>query len=164
MKTMDKAITITVNGYDADEVKDWLTKQVGEELRPLIYKEVRAAVDRAVKEAADGLLRDRILSEVEAVLTQGWQPTNEYGEPKGPKETVRDRIRNAFSKRGDGYYDKATLLEKWVEEGVSRVLEATLKEEVKAAREKLRASFDAVLQSKFTDTLRETLGVKVDGK
>lgn len=160
---MSEKMTIVVEGYDASQVKDWLSQRVNREVEEGLDRRVQEAIRGAIKarleDVVEGLTKERVASEIDAILAEGWTLTNQYGEPTGRKMTLRDRVRGYFDSKADSY-DRQTRVEKWIHEGVTQSLKAALDAEVKEARERLRKSFDEVLQAKFTDTIRSALGMK----
>lgn len=155
---MSEKMTITVEGYDAAQVKEWLSERVNREIAEAMNGAVRTEIARCVENLVVDLAKERVVSEIEAVLAAGWTCTNQYGEPTGRTLTLRDRVRGFFDSK-ESHYDRSNRVEKWVEEGVKRSLETAMNEEIKSARERLRAAFDDVLKAKFADTIRKALGV-----
>lgn len=155
----ENGITIRVEGYDASRVEEWLTEHVGKEVREALDQKTLQIVRDEVKRLVDGLTEERLRKDIDTYLEEGWQGTDTYGNPTGKVFTLRDRIRGVFDTRTDSY-DRQTRVEKWVKDAVDYQLGKALAEELAAARTRLRAAFDEVLQAKFSTTIREALGLK----
>jgi macrodomain Ter protein organizer (MatP/YcbG family) len=163
MTMNDGKMTITVEGYEATQVKEWLSERINREVTEQLDRTIEGQITDAVRERLDKLVEDltmeRVSKEIDAILEEGWTLTNQYGEPTGRKLTLRDRVRSYFDSKADSY-DRMSRVEKWIHEGVTSALKGALDEEIKSARERLRKSFDEVLQAKFTATIRDALGLK----
>ena len=155
---MATPITIHVDGYEASRVEDWLTDHVARAVKEQHEAFVAKAASERISALVSELSHERIQAEIDAVLAEGWTETTKYGEPTGKKHTVRDRVRGFFDAK-EGYENKPRV-DTWVKEGVQGALAKALDEEVKSAKARMREAFDAVLQAKFTTTIREALGVK----
>lgn len=160
---MSDKMTITVEGYDAAQVKDWLsqriTAEVGEDLNRRVNDAIRGAIKTRVDQLVDEVTKERVTKEIDAIFAEGWVQTDEWGNPRGQAKTLRDRVRGFFDSKEDSYA-RQTRVEKWIQETCGRTLDAITAEETKAYRERLRKAFDEVLQAKFTDTIRSALGLK----
>lgn len=151
-------LTITIDGYDAHQVNEWLDRKVAEVVAASINEKVGDAIEARVSKLVEEITRERVSKDIDAVLAEGWVETNTYGEPTGKKYTVRDRVHAFFNAKDR--YGTDSLVSRWVRDSVDRDLKEAVASETKAAKEKLRAMFDEALTGKFAATIREALGVK----
>lgn len=154
-------MNINIEGFDQEQVEDYLAKKiyetVHEEVDRRVDNLVRATVDSRIELLLTKAAAERIQAEVDTAFTAGWQKTNNYGEPNGSVLTLRDRVRGVLDQKDS--YSSGTLLSKTIADATKGALDAMVKQEVEAARVKLREAFDAVIVSKFTETIRKALGV-----
>lgn len=154
-----KSITITVTGYDATRVEEYLDEQIGRQVSAGLELKVTDAVEARTRTLVDELTRDRVKKEIDALLDEGWKQTDQWGAETGKTFTMRERVRGVLDAKRDNY-DRSTLVEKWLKEAVDYKLGTILNEELKSARERMKAAFDEVLQAKFTTSIRDALGLK----
>jgi hypothetical protein len=154
---MSEKLTITMDGYDASQVQAWLDERVGSSVARALDEKVADAIEARVAKLVDELTRERLKKEVDALLDEGWKETDRWGNETGKAFSLRDRVRGALDAKDR--YD-GNPVDKLVKEAVSYKLEGILKEEMASARTRLKAAFDEVLQAKFSDTIREALGLK----
>ena len=133
-------------------------------VQKLVVDRVKVAVDAAIKaEVNDAIKRvteAHITEAVSAVLAEGWQKTDEYGTPKGPRMGLKDRIVE-FMTAKDGYYsDQKRRIDKLVEDSVKAAFDAEFKKEIEAAKTKFRELLDNSIQTKFAEAVKAGLGLK----
>jgi macrodomain Ter protein organizer (MatP/YcbG family) len=162
-RTEGISATLQLTGYNEERVvaildrliteraERWAKYSVSEELKKRIEKEVNKAVDEAIK--------SRVKEDINAVLDEGWQLTNQYGEPVGERQSLRDRVRRIFEAK-ESSYDRQNKVEKWIQEAVNYKLGTVLNEEITAARKRLAEAFDEVIRAKFGEELRKLLGLR----
>jgi hypothetical protein len=159
----EKKIAITIDGYDAEQVKTWIANRVERAVEEGLDRRVDEALKEAAQSAIDGMAdriaKERVTKEITDILAEGWTQTDSYGNATGKKYTLRERVRGFFDTKADSY-DRQTRVEKWIAEAVQRELATVLKAEVESAQKRLRDAFDDVLKLKFADTMRKMLGVE----
>ena len=155
---MSEKITVTVDGYEAGQVREWLDEQIGRQLSGKLDERIRGAVEAHVSKLVEEITRERVSKDIDAVLEKGWAETNTYGEPTGKVFTVRDRVNSYFNSGSS--YGRDSLVSRWLRESIDRDLKKAVEEETAAAKAKLRQMFDEALTGKFATTIREALGVK----
>lgn len=157
MTTSDKPkkLTITVDGYDASCVEDWLNQKVSEVVATRLENKAADAIEARVQEIVDELSRERIGKVIDEVLAEGWAVTNTFGESTGKKVTVRERVSSFFN--AEDRYRGSSFVGDWLRQSIDRDLKKAVDEEVKAAKEKLRKMFDEAITGKFAATIREAL-------
>lgn len=138
----------------------------------IIGQRVEAAVcqhfDAAFKDAIKGQVADlvksvtvkRIEAAVDAALEEGWQGTNTYGEPIGPKLGLKGRIAEMLTKQEGDYNRRVTRVDRIAAETIDAALRAEFGKDITAARERFKAQLDAVVAAKFTETIKAALGLR----
>lgn len=159
----EKNIHITVTGLDSQQVQDWILERLSEQLEESVKAKLEKMAETAVElrtcELVDKLAHERIQKDIDAVLAEGWQKTDSWGNPMGKVTTLRERVRGFLDAKEDDYH-RTTRVEKWLAESVKGALADALKVELEDAKKRLRESFDEVIKAKLHETLRTALGVK----
>jgi macrodomain Ter protein organizer (MatP/YcbG family) len=165
-KPVDKPLNITlqVEGYDEERITAVLdhaiVREVERRANYTITEEVKDRIEKATSAAVKQITEERLKSEINALLDEGWQLTNQYGEPKGEKQSLRQRVKGIFEGKSNGYGNSPTFVEKWIQEAVNYKLQSVLTEEINAARKRLSEAFDEVIRAKFGEELRRLLGLR----
>jgi hypothetical protein len=153
--------TITVSEGMEHRVVDAITGAVEERIAERIDEAVRGAIKGALEKRARELVDEKIRETLAAVLEEGWQATDEWGGPKGPKVTLRQRISKvvtSFLSEPDRY-DRETPAQKLIKEAIAAELKGKVGEELERARVALREQVDTVLQAKLRESLSSALGL-----
>jgi hypothetical protein len=149
-------ITIAISGYDAGRVE----QRVAELLRDHACETMKEAIDHhvalAVQEAVMQVTEETIRPTVERVLKEGWQPTNEWGHPRGAKVTLEQRVGAIVI--GDDRYD--SMLNRMTKDIVERELKGDLSKVMAAAAARFRAVVDKTLGEKLSAAMRDAAGLK----
>lgn len=123
----------------------------------------RAEINRAIGAIRTEVIRERVTAEVEAALSQPFQPVNQYGEKTGKETTLREEIariaqdavrldkRNSFSRED-------TAAEKVIRDEVNRALDKELKETVAAEKAKVVAAVRAKAADLIAQAVKEGIG------
>ena len=157
---MTEKMTIVVEGYEASQVQGWIDERIGALVTKGLEDKVTDAVESRATALVEELTRERIRKDIDAVLDEGWSKTDQWGNANGPKATLRDRIRGMLDTRASSYSNEGTFLEKWCKDAVTYQLGKVLEAELVDARKRLKTAFDEVLQAKFSNTIRDALGLK----
>lgn len=156
---MKETIRIEVNGYKEGNVVQAVTAALEahfeDKVRELASKKLEAAIDKVCREMS----RDAVAVAIKKALDEGWTRTNEYGEGRGPKITLKDRISEILTER-DKYSSNRTWLETVVKEKIDEALKGDLGKDVAAAREKFRKMLDETVMASWLKTMKEALGVR----
>lgn len=151
-------ITIEATKWDEQRLAEMVLSRVADESRKhlssAVHKQIADAIDRTVKD----IVESKLASEIEAILAEGWQKTNSYGEPTGDRITFRQRVSNLIEARDN--YSSERRIDKIVKETVETTLRGEFAKEVAEARAKVRAMLDGALNEKLAAALREGLGLK----
>lgn len=125
--------------------------------------EIERTAQRLVEAAITAKIEEKVNAAVETALQkaleEGWQPTDHWGTPKGPKMTLADRIAKSISENQS--YDKIEReINRFVTHAIEKVLGDRLKPEIACAVAKFKEVADSVVQAKLNETLKHALGLK----
>lgn len=136
------------------------------ELAKLLAKGVHQTIERLVtamlREHFETTIKATVEKTVSDVLAEGWRRTDPYGHPKGEVISFKERINEIITEdtaRGYGQ-PKRTLAQNLVVESVTKVFSEQFGKEIETARAELRRQLDAVVSGKFTETIKQALGLR----
>lgn len=140
----------------------WDRKAIGKHLRTYFEGKVDELARQAVRDGIDDAIRARIAEAVDAVLSEGWQQTNNYGEPSGKKLDLKARISELLTTaRGDGYSGrKPALMEEHVQKAVEGFLSKELTPVIDEAKASLKRQLDAKVMKVVADTITNAVGLR----
>lgn len=124
-----------------------------------IEEAITTSVRDSLRDVAERLIEQRVRAEIENVMLEGWQRTNQYGEPTGELATVSSLIRDALTKESGDYHRRETMAAKLTRELLETTMRSEFDKEIKAARQAFRDKIDAVLAGHLTDALRKAVGL-----
>ncbi len=110
------------------------------------------------------LIRERLVPQVEEVLSGEIQKTNNYGEPNGQKTTMRElviaEITRVVNAKGDRYHssENTPLINRVVTAEVNRVLGTELAEVFKAEKDKVVAAVRAQAAELVAEAVAKGVG------
>lgn len=130
-------------------------KQIDRVIRETVVAQVRKHLEASIEEFTQAHIR----AAVEAIMSEGWQKTNSYGEPCGPKMTLRDRIAEQLTSVRDSYSRK-TWLDEVIEKNVTAVFSAEFAKQIEDARHKFRELLDGTIAAKLQESLKSALGLR----
>lgn len=135
---------------------------LADQMRKLIDQKVSEIAESHVRADVDNEIQDRVALAVDAVLAEGWQATNTYGEPRGPKVDLKGRVSEVLlTATRDGYSGNAmTPIERQVKAAVDGLISKEFAKEIEAARKSLREQLDVAVSAKFVETLKTAMGLK----
>ena len=116
---------------------EWLKNAIGK----TVEARLRTLTDAALKEAFN------------KTLTEGWQRTNTYGEPTGPKLTLQSRVLEYLTK-GDGYRDPVADVYK---EAVQAELKGEAGKLLTEAKVRLRGFIDSTIADKMREVVAQAV-------
>lgn len=136
-----------------------------EPLAQIIEKTVIKRVQRAVDEQIKAVTAEKIGTAVDDVLVAGWQTTNSYGEPSGPRVTLRDRVSKIITEAQDGGWNgqRKTLIDAIVERKLAELFDhrnGAIGKAIEEAQAKLRSAIDGTVMTALATTLRQALGLR----
>ena len=155
-------VSLRIEGPTAARIEDNIIeivssrvrKRIEEEAVKTVQAEVRKAIDERIKAITAAALEESVAS----IIAEGWQKTDSYGSPSGPKQTVRDRVTEMMF--NDGYGRRADTLQKIIDKRVNDAIAQDCKDVIAEAKEKFRVTLDTTLNAKLQETLRNALGLK----
>lgn len=154
----DKLLTSYVREEDTNSTYP-THSPLAEKMRKLIDQKISAVAEQYTRDAIDDTIKARIATAVDDVLAEGWQATNSYGEPAGPRISLKGRISALMIDTRDSY-SRENAIDKKVKATVEAALDNEFKAEVNAAKAKVRGELDAVLTGKVTEALKSAMGLK----
>lgn len=139
----------------------WDRKAIGKHLRSYFEAKVSELAAAAVRQTFDDVIRDRIASAVDAVLTEGWRQTNQYGEATGLKLDLKARVSEVLTQsRGDHYNRTPSVLDAQVKGAVDEFLGKELQPVIDAAKAELKRQLDAKVMKVVADTVASAVGLR----
>lgn len=155
-------LSLTVEGYDAEQANDWLLERLSayfaKALEKRITEEVKSAVQRIVSGYVERAAEERATAAVDEVLAAGWQKTDEYGSPRGLPMSLKDRVtEHLFTAQR---WDRTTAVDKILNELLDKALREDVGQALAKAKEQITAEVDKVIAAKLGETMRTALGLK----
>ena len=108
----------------ADKIiaRDYEDVDFREYVRDSLTAKLEKKLDAAFSEVTTQILR----REVEALVAEGWYRTSSYGERTGEKITIRDRLRDALSRK-DGNYGNDKSINTMARQAIDAAIQAEAK-------------------------------------
>lgn len=155
--TLDLSDVLNASGWD-DEPDGVRERLVSEMARQLLrdrseYRDIVAdELKTAVQEQVAALVQSKLVAPV--------QPTDGFGNAKGPQTTLSEQIAteatNWLNAQSGDYNRRETRLQKFLREEVDKVMQAELRKAIEAARaqvlERVKANAAAVIADTITRT------------
>lgn len=164
-----KLLGDTYEHYDGDPedpdptprpTSSWDRKQIGKHLRVYFEARIKDTIDKMVASAIDQGIRDTISTAVREAVEEGWQQFDDYGRPKGERKTLKSIVLDALTLKDHSSYNSRTVAERVAVETIERACKAGFEQEMAAAQRKFREQADALVQAKFTETIKAALGLR----
>lgn len=150
----DVAVSFTVPAKTIErEVLGHIGRQIGQAFESFVKTQVAQTVGQMVREIG----REHIDAEIRAILAEGWQRTDDYGQARGGRVSLRDRVQEMFHKTDR--YESRSMFEKVIKEELDKALKGELGKELDAARAKIRAEVDQITRAKLNEALKSALGL-----
>jgi hypothetical protein len=149
---------IEIEGFAEEQFLEALTREVAERMHDQIEKAIDDGIRPALEKALEKITVEALRPAVAAAFEEGWQPTDGYGRPSGPKLTLKDRISQVFERKDS--YDHCSKVESIAREIIEAAYKADLNGEIARLRDGFRKQVDEALQVKFRDALAESVGIK----
>ncbi len=126
---------------------------------------VKAKIDEVARELVrqhfDDVIRDRIASAVDAVLTEGWYENDGYGGRRGERIDLKARINAALTApRGDSYHRQPSLLQERLDAAAKSMLDKEFGKIAEDAKAKLRQQLDGAVLAKVAETIKTAIGLR----
>jgi hypothetical protein len=149
---------IEIEGFTEGQFLRALTEEVADKMQDQIEKAIDDGIRPALEKAVVRLAEEALRPAVAAAIQEGWQPTDNYGRPNGPCQTLKDRL-SAFLDEKKQWNDR-TLIGGITREVIEAAYKADLNGEIARLRDGFRKQVDEALQVKFRDALAESVGIK----
>lgn len=150
---------VTVEIY-TDAIKAHLEERLASAVEAAFEHTLAEMIEAKVGALIDEIGREHVKKAVVAALDEGWQETNNYGEPTGKKLGVKGRIAALLDKQEGDYNKRMTRADKIAGEVIDSALRDQFGEELKAARDRFKKQLDDVVAAKFTETIKSALGLR----
>lgn len=149
-------ITVEINEY---ELKSRIESAIDGHVSAGVDEAVLQAVTTAVEPLVAKVGLQKISKAVDEVLEEGWQITDEYGQPRTGKVSLKDRVSKILSEK-NSYSGSRSWLDELIKKRVDEVVNKDLKADIDAARAKFKAEVDSVLTGVIKKAVAEHFGVK----
>jgi hypothetical protein len=141
----------------------WDRKAIGKHLRQHFEARIKETVQSMVKDALDDAIRQTIATQVRAIMEEGYQPVDDRGRPSGARRTLRDIVLDALTvrvRRNSYSSDTVTVAERVTADTLEEALKRDFGKEISDATTRFRQQVDALIQGKFTETIKAALGMR----
>lgn len=153
---------ITIQVSEAElirQIADGVRADAKERIEEAVEGVIRSALDERLAALTDEVVRPAVA----AALGEGWQKTNDYGDPVGPRVGLKERISEQLLKT-DSWGNREPWITKFVREAIEHELRGELGRELTKAKETIRGTVTGIVQQKLNETLAEALGLRVGGR
>lgn len=140
-----------------EHIVEAVVERIVESLDERINTAIRGALKGHVDAKLSALVEEHLRPAVAAVIAEGWQMTNHYGESTGPKVDLKARVSSMLNAT-DGY-NRQSFIQKTAQEILDKGLREELGKQIEDAKKAFRAQVDGVLQAKFKEALAGALGL-----
>jgi len=145
-------------GYD-DETGPWyepgppfeeaVRARVAEAIIKRVGPKFEAAAEEKAREVIDSMAETLIAGEIRKVLDAGVQPTDAYGNAKGPRQTFHEVILTTLERNVGDYGRGPTLLESTVRKACEEAMRGPLQDTVNRAKKDLQEKLDGEVMSRL---------------
>lgn len=159
-------ITIDVDIDDASDAESRVFGIVADRLTAMIHESVGHKLKEQAKQEIDKaalvLIYERINTELDRVIAEGWTPTTHYGEKKGVPVTLKERISSALTEKtrenGSGYGSpEYTVIERAMKGAISEAMQKEFAEVIAEAKKRFKASLDDEMGKRLAEAVKATL-------
>ncbi len=145
-------LTVTVSGFEAEQVERWLVERLADRADEMMGKAVEEHAREAVTKAAKGATEERIRTEINRLIDEGWPETDCYGNSaSGKRATLRQRIEKSLH---------ATELSRIASDAIRQALNSSLGKDIEAAKAQIGQFIDAQVAGTLQAALKQALGLK----
>jgi hypothetical protein len=153
-------ITIEVGDIDVSNAEDSIYRIVAERIQARLAGPIAERAREALDSTAREMMRERLEAEIEHVITEGWTPTSSYGEPRGAKVTLKERISKTLTEktRTGGYNSpEYTIVETVVQTTVKATIDKEFADVIKEAKARFKAAVDAEVMGRIAEAVKTVL-------
>lgn len=150
---------VTVQVSEVELIRE-IAGDVKREIQDRLDDAVRGAIKGALDEQLLALTIEKLRPLIDEIVAEGWQKTNDYGDPVGPRVGLKERISEQLQKT-DSWGSREPWVTKFVREAIEKELHGELGQELKKAKETIRSTVTGLVQQKLNETLAEALGLRL---
>lgn len=164
-RAVRSAPTVRIEGLSADAVAHIVRTAISENYglqetaKSAVDEAVHAAVAEAIGDAARLAAEEHVRPLVKKILDEGWQTTNQWGEPTGKRIQLADMLREELFKK-DTYNSKAGVAYQLFKDELDKALKGPLKAELDKAQQMVRDLVSEEVMGRFRKALKDGLGLK----
>jgi hypothetical protein len=164
-QAVKRAPEITITGLTAEAVQVVVEAAVERNYR--LQERVGEAVDKAVKKAITNgvdegmqrLMEEQLRPAIAEVIANGWQKTDHYGQPQGPKQSLAQRI-TEFLFEKDRYNGNGTTIDKVFKEELEKALKTEAGKAFADALASFKGKVDTEINGRIMTAVRSAMGLK----
>lgn len=147
---------ISVSGWEDEDIETSIVDQVAGKLASRIQERVDQKIDHLIDNLAEEKIAARIEGEIATVLEAGWFETDNYGQRKGPRVTISDRVNSALNAVGKDNYGRYCL-SRLVDASITKRFDDAMTDAVKRLKEKV----DSVINTTIDETITGEIKTKI---
>lgn len=165
---------LTIDGLPHSEIMNAVYERIARETTAQLTAEhkerIRVQVEKTVNEAVTKIVDARLEREVNDLLDKGWQQYDRWGDPSGPRVTLRDLVTRYIMVEvdqhgrdsSDRYSDsgKRQRIQWFVERAINSIFDKETNNIVETFRKQVRERFTAEMAGKVTETIKSALGLR----
>lgn len=169
-----KNYRLTIEGLPQSALMDAVLARVARDVAAEITneqrREFRVQVFKKLDEVIAKIADERLEKEVNALIDEGWQPCDQWGTPRGPKQSLRDLVTTYLMTNvdqhgrgeGDNYADrhKRERVYWFVEKAINSIFDKEMQSVIEKFRKTVKERFDAKLAMDVAETLKSALGLR----
>ena len=140
-------------GVVVDRVAEKLLQRAG-----VTKDDIEQLVEKRLDDIFAELTKERTTAIIDRVLADGWQTFDEYGRATGERKTIASQALDVLNAKDS--YSRDTALERLIKQSVETAYRKEFAPIVEDMKKQFRAQVDDLLQAKFAETLRSSLGLK----
>lgn len=154
-------VELTLTGYNESRLSEAVVDQMVERFSERFEKMAEAMLAKRLEKLIGEISKARVEKELETVLAEGWQKTDQWGKPAGEPTTIKALILD-WLRATDRYSSNGPRLEVILKEMVTHTLSAKgeLGPEIAAAKAKFRQMVDESVMASWLAHVKSALGVK----
>ena len=151
-------IEIEVPEFTEEQILQAVAEQIADEHSNHVLKCIREAVVGEVIANMTAAIKAEIAAAVADVIKNGWQPTDEYGHPRGERQSLSQRV-GYYLEHKDSY-NKDKTINLMIKSGVDEVMKRELAPIAEAARNQLSEMLGRGVLEMVDQAVRGAIGIK----
>jgi hypothetical protein len=165
---------LTIEGLPQSAIMNAVLERVARDVAGQITNDQRHDFRMQVLKKLDDVIvkiaDERLEKEINALIDEGWQPCDQWGKPRGPKQSLRDLVTTYLmtnvdqNGRGenDNYADRnrRERVYWFVEKAINRIFDKEMQNVIEKFRKTVRERFDAKLAADVAETIKSAIGLR----